>query len=66
MSKTTQYSTFPHAPINISEQYGKILNELEKAHIYTSQLEAKASKRDLRLESQLTDIKTQLTTLMNQ
>jgi len=30
--------TIPHAPINISEQYGRMLNELEKAHIYIAEL----------------------------
>jgi len=30
--------TIPLAPINLSEQYGKMLNELEKAHIYIAEL----------------------------
>jgi len=33
--------TVPLAPINLSEQYGRMLNELEKAHIYIAQLEAR-------------------------
>ena len=44
--------TVPHAPMNISEKVGDMLNELEKAHIYISQLETEARHRDLRLETQ--------------
>lgn len=32
--------TVPHAPVNLSEQYGNLLNELEKAHIYIAQQQA--------------------------
>ncbi len=35
--------TVPHAPVNLSEQYGNMLNELEKAHIYIAQLEARVT-----------------------
>ncbi len=35
--------TVPHAPVNLSEQYGKVINELEKAHIYIAQLEARVT-----------------------
>ncbi|MEZ5714072.1 MAG: hypothetical protein R3D85_02185 [Paracoccaceae bacterium] len=30
--------TRPNEPVNMSEQYGRMLNELEKAHIYISEL----------------------------
>jgi hypothetical protein len=30
--------TLPHQPVNLSEQYGRLLNELETAHIYIEQL----------------------------
>ncbi len=46
--------TVPHAPVNISEQYGRVINELEKAHIYIAQLETEARERDQRLEIQNT------------
>ncbi len=31
--------TVPRAPVNLSEQYGKVINELEKAHIYIAQMQ---------------------------
>jgi hypothetical protein len=31
--------TLPHQPVNLSEQYGRLLNELETAHIYIEQLD---------------------------
>jgi hypothetical protein len=31
--------TLPHQPVNLSEQYGRMLNELETAHIYIAQLD---------------------------
>ena len=31
--------TVPHAPMNISEKMGTMLNELEKAHIYIAQMQ---------------------------
>ncbi len=31
--------TVPYAPLDLSEQYGRLLNELEHAHIYIAQLE---------------------------
>lgn len=30
--------TLPHAPVNLSERFGEMLNELETAHIYIEQL----------------------------
>ena len=30
--------TLPNAPVNLSERFGEILNELETAHIYIEQL----------------------------
>ncbi len=41
--------TIPHAPINLSEQYGRMLNELEKAHIYIAQQESRISGQEARL-----------------
>ena len=32
-------ATLPGAPLNMSEQYGRLLNELEHAHIYIAALE---------------------------
>ncbi len=48
--------TVPHAPMNISEKVGDMLNELEKAHIYIAQLKAERDadrKRIDRLEAYL-------------
>ena len=42
--------TVPHAPVNLSEQYGRVINELEKAHIYIAQINAE--KQALALENQ--------------
>ena len=42
-------ATIPHAPVNLSEQYGKVINELEKAHIYIAQINAE--KQALALEN---------------
>ena len=36
--------TVPHAPVNLSEQYGKVINELEKAHIYIAQQQAEIAR----------------------
>ena len=49
--------TVPHAPVNLSEQYGKVINELEKAHIYIAQQETRLvkltdEKQALALENQ--------------
>ena len=48
--------TVPHAPMNISETMGTMLNELEKAHIYIAQIQAekraladKVAEQDIRL-----------------
>ncbi len=48
--------TVPHAPMNISEKMGTMLNELEKAHIYIAQIQAekraladKVAEQDSRL-----------------
>ncbi len=48
--------TVPHAPMNVSETIGTMLNELEKAHIYIAQLKAERDsdrKRIDRLEAYL-------------
>ena len=41
--------TVPHAPMNISEKVGTMLNELEKAHIYIAQQEARIKAQEARL-----------------
>ena len=50
--------TVPHAPMNISETMGDMLNELEKAHIYIAQMNEQ-HKAEMALMQQ------QITTLMN-
>jgi len=45
--------TIPHAPINISEQYGRMLNELEKAHIYIAQMNAEKQGLETKLAQQI-------------
>ena len=61
--------TVPHAPVNLSEQYGKVINELEKAHIYIAQLEAAGNRRDLdkqAMRAEMAHMKQQIAFLMNQ
>ncbi len=41
--------TVPHAPVNLSEQYGKVINELEKAHIYIAQINKEKQEMKMRL-----------------
>ena len=41
--------TEPHAPFNVSEKTGGILNELEKAHIYIEQLHNGLKTKDQRI-----------------
>jgi hypothetical protein len=38
--------TLPHRPVNLSEQYGRVLNELETAHIYIDQLHRRLEGQD--------------------
>jgi hypothetical protein len=38
--------TLPHQPVNLSEQYGRVLNELETAHIYIEQLHRRIEGQD--------------------
>jgi hypothetical protein len=38
--------TLPHQPVNLSEQYGRVLNELETAHIYIEQLHRRLEGQD--------------------
>lgn len=55
--------TAPHKPVNISEQYGNMLNELEHAHIYIQQLngEKKALNQKVdSLESRLSELEALL------
>ncbi len=42
--------TVPHAPVNLSEQYGRVINELEKAHIYIAQQEVRLARLEKLLE----------------
>ena len=42
--------TIPHAPLNVSEKIGGVLNELEKAHIYIEQLHEQSRDKDSRIE----------------
>jgi len=44
--------TIPGAPLNISEQYGKMLNELEKAHIYIAQQETRLVAQEGKMSRQ--------------
>ena len=49
--------TVPHAPVNLSEQYGKVINELEKAHIYIAQQDTKLKQQEMRLNQQSAELK---------
>ncbi|MEZ5714066.1 MAG: hypothetical protein R3D85_02155 [Paracoccaceae bacterium] len=42
--------TLPGAPVNMSEQYGRLLNELEHAHIYIARLEDRLARVEARLD----------------
>jgi hypothetical protein len=44
--------TLPNQPVNISEQYGRMLNELETAHIYIEQLHRDKAELRAELEAQ--------------
>jgi hypothetical protein len=46
--------TVPHAPMNVSEKVGDMLNELEKAHIYIAQLSAEKQV----MQAEITRLKT--------
>ncbi len=46
--------TVPHAPMNISEKVGDMLNELEKAHIYIAQINAEKQV----MQAEITRLKT--------
>jgi len=54
--------TIPLAPINLSEQYGKMLNELEKAHIYIAQQEVRMKQQ----ATEMSQMKKQIAFLMTQ
>jgi hypothetical protein len=45
--------TLPHQPVNLSEQYGRLLNELETAHIYIEQLHREKAAIRADLEAQI-------------
>ena len=53
--------TVPHAPVNLSEQYGKVINELEKAHIYIAQQEKRLDQQSAELKL----IKQQIANFIN-
>ena len=51
--------TVPHAPMNISETMGDMLNELEKAHIYIAQMQVSHKAEISALELRLTKLEQQ-------
>ncbi len=60
--------TVPHAPMNISEKVGDMLNELEKAHIYIDQLNGDKKALETKVDQQgmeLALIKQQIEYLLN-
>jgi len=54
--------TVPLAPINLSEQYGRVINELEKAHIYIAEL----NREKQTMQAEMVHMKQQIAYLMNQ
>ena len=46
--------TVPSKPVNLTDQYGNLLNELEKAHIYIAQL----NERNQTLQEKVSQLKT--------
>ena len=44
--------TLPHAPMNVSEKMGGILNELEHAHIYIEELHARLALQEEQRQAQ--------------
>jgi hypothetical protein len=57
--------THPAKPINISNQYGNMLNELEIAHIYITQLNERNETLHLKIDSLETRL-SELEALLNQ
>ncbi len=55
--------TVPHAPMNISEKVGTMLNELEKAHIYIAQIQARHEAERRVMRSEMEQTKTRLVRL---
>jgi hypothetical protein len=51
--------TLPNEPVDLSERYGLMLNELETAHIYIEQLHREKAELRAELEAQRADLKTQ-------
>ncbi|MEZ5716330.1 MAG: hypothetical protein R3D85_14930 [Paracoccaceae bacterium] len=51
--------TAPGAPVNLSERYGRILNELEHAHIYIAQQEDRLTRQTARIARQEAQIASQ-------
>jgi len=56
--------TIPLAPINLSEQYGRMLNELEKAHIYIAQLNQLRVEEKQAMQAEMAQMKQQIAILM--
>ncbi len=60
--------TIPLAPVNVSERMGTMLNELEKAHIYIAQQEARLNRHEQEKQAMQADMalmKQQIALLMN-
>ncbi len=55
--------TVPLAPVNLSEQYGRVINELEKAHIYIVQIQARHEAEKRAMRSEMEQTKTRLVRL---
>ena len=58
--------TLPHAPMNVSEKMGGILNELEHAHIYIEELHATTAAQEDRLARQAEQLAAQGAALARQ
>jgi hypothetical protein len=51
--------TLPNVPVDLSERYGLMLNELETAHIYIEQLHREKAELRAELEAQRVQVETQ-------
>jgi hypothetical protein len=51
--------TLPNEPVDLSERYGLMLNELETAHIYIEQLHREKAELRAELEAQRVQVETQ-------
>ena len=62
-------ATIPHAPVNVTERQGNIINSLEHAHIYIDQLHSTVAKEQAKvaaLEMSLAALATRLEALETQ